>query len=420
MPFSATKPKSNIQRILRRPVILCVSLAVLITHFASAQNTLHQEIKDLSTLYKDPEGAPFQRFKLYFAYMHQFGYIDGEDRNETSFNDSSEEIRRLWAGIEGDFLNYFGFKAVSQLSNDRHNYPGGARQFGHETFRSANITFRAHQAFDTGIFDKLTLGYGRRSGRMADEWQRSATHIHTLERSPFSNKLWLSDEENGNPLAAWAKATIGTHTFDLALFSGTYDDWIGGWDDSTVTYLSWESDYSETTGLDTTDVWLSYYYQDGELGEDRLAKGNEWAFSFVTRWGQDDWDFHTTLAYGKNGDQLNPNREGDFWGLVLQPMYWLQADKQKIVARYQYQASEESEGIRLNSRYARLGATQDDTIDINSGRGDEHHSFYLGYNYYIFGDNLKIISGIEWETLSSNGEDIYSGWSVGTGLRILL
>ena len=164
---------------LSRFLPACLSSVALSCTFLSASNVLaadtdlHQKIKGLTTLYKNPEGDPLQRFKLYFAYQHQLGYVDGEDRNGTEFSDGSEEIRRFWMGAEGDFLKYLSFKAVSQLSNDRNSYPDGYRQFGHETFRSQNITFRAHQAFDTGIFDTLTLGYDRRSGRMAEEWQRS-------------------------------------------------------------------------------------------------------------------------------------------------------------------------------------------------------------------------------------------------------
>ena len=94
---------------------------------------------------------------------------------------------------------------------------------------------------------------------MADEWQRSATHINTLERSPFSNKLWLSDIKKGNPLAAWTKLKKGKHTIDLAVFSGTYSDWIGGWSDSLTYYMSWEVDLASKTGLDKTDLWWSTY-----------------------------------------------------------------------------------------------------------------------------------------------------------------
>ncbi len=379
-----------------------------------------ESLSDLSVIHHNPESNPVQRIDLYLAYMHQFGSVDGEDRRGNDVEHSAEEIRRLWVGAQGDFLHVFGFKAVSQISRDRHNFPGEERQFGHETFRSANLTFRAHDAFSLSSFDSLTLGYGRRSGRMADEWQRSATHINAVERSAFSNKLWLADEERGNPMAAWVKSRIGQSTIDLALFSGTYSDWIGGWEDSLTYFASYERDFSEVTGLDTTDLWFSTYYQDSESGEDRLARGIQYAFAFVSRWADGPWALHTTLGLGDNGPQNSPEQSGDFWGAVLMPMYWLVVDEQKLVFRYQYQSAEEAQGIRMNNRYARMAAADDAQIEINSSRGDEHHSLYLGYNYYFCGDNLKLVTGIQWDELRSEGDVFFRGWTLGAGIRLLL
>jgi len=373
-----------------------------------------------SVLHQNPECKTIQKIDLYLAYMHQFGSVAGKDLQGEKVEKSAEEIRRFWVGAQGDFLNVFSFKAVSQISSDRHNFPAGKREFGHETFRSANVTFRAHDAFNLSDFDTLTLGYGRRSGRMADEWQRSATHINALERSAFSNKIWLSDAQKGNPLAVWGKSRIGQSTIDLALFSGTYSDWIGGWEDSLTYFVSYERDFSQATGLDTTDLWFSAYYQDSESEEDKLAKGIEHAFAFVSRWANGPWALHTTLGIGDNGSQSNSEQAGGFWGAVIMPMYWFVEEEQKLVFRYQYQSSEKAQGIQMNNRYARMAAAEDTQININSSRGDEHHSLYLGYNYYLYGENLKLVSGIQWDELSSEGNVCFRGWTVGAGIRILL
>ncbi|HBO57684.1 MAG TPA: hypothetical protein DD622_04520, partial [Opitutae bacterium] len=61
-------------------------------------------------------------------------------------------------GIQGTFSDYLAFKAVSQITNDRHNYPNENRQFGHQTFRSAYISLQVHEAFNLKIFDALTIG----------------------------------------------------------------------------------------------------------------------------------------------------------------------------------------------------------------------------------------------------------------------
>jgi phosphate-selective porin OprO/OprP len=253
---------------------------------------------------------------------------------------------------------------------------------------------------------------------MADEWQRSSTMINCLERSSFANKLWLYDKEKGNPLAAWVKWTSGKHTFDTAVFSGTYDDYIGGWEDSKIYYGSWLGDFSEGSSYELLEYWISYYKQHGSAEEDRLAGGNDWALSLVNRIGTGPWALHSTLAFGDNGDQTNPNREGDFGGIVLMPMYWLKDEKLRLVGRYLYQKADQAEGLKLNSRYAPLADTRDSSIDLNSGRGDEHQAVYLGLNYYLCGENLKVVSGIQHDELQSMGSTQYRGWTIGSSIRL--
>ena len=405
-------------------ILLFGILVLLLAPFSLAQ--LNEEtcakLKDFGTFYENPEAKAFQSAKLFLSYQHQIGYLDGSDNTGKEFNDNFEEFRRVWMGLSGKFATYWKFKVVSQLSNDRHNYPatkgGSYRQWGHETFRAANITFDADKFWNFERIDAMEIGYGRRTGRMADEWQRSSTMINCLERSSFSNKLWLYDKEKGNPMATWVKWKAGRNTFDTAIFSGTYDDYIGGWNDSKVYYASWLGDFSDTSSYELHEYWLSYYKQDGKLEEDQLAGGNEWALSFVNRIGDGDWALHSTLAFGNNGDQSNANREGDFGGVVLMPMYWLKQDKLKLVGRYLFQQSSQSEGLKLNSRYVPLADTRDSSIDLNSGRGDEHHAFYLGLNYYLCGENLKLISGIQHDDLSSAGSTQYRGWTIGSSFRI--
>ena len=124
------------------------------------------------------------------------------------------------------------------------------------------------------------------------------------------------------------------------------------------------------------------------------------------------------MALGNNGDQTNPNRDGDFGGIVLMPMYWLAQDKLKLVGRYLHQKADQPEGLKLNSRYAPLADIRDSSIDLNNGRGDEHQGLYLGLNYYLCDENLKLISGIQHDELKSQGTTQFRGWTMGTSLRL--
>ena len=106
--------------------------------------------------------------------------------------------------------------------------------------------------------------------------------------------------------------------------------------------------FSEGSSYELLEYWLSYYKQDGSIAEDRLAGGNDWALALVNRVGNGPWALHSTLAFGNNGDQTNTNREGDFGGLVLMPMYWLKDEKLKLVGRYLYKKADQSEGLKLS------------------------------------------------------------------------
>ena len=111
------------------------------------------------------------------------------------------------------------------------------------------------------------------------------------------------------------------------------------------------------------------------------------------------------LAYGDNGGsdyESNPDRQGSFWGVVIMPSTYIIEDKLEFVARYAYQGAEEDEGIRTNSRYFRDNAVD---ADINSGRGDSHHSIYLGLNYYLCGHNSKVLLGVEYDKLDTPDGD---------------
>jgi hypothetical protein len=254
---------------------------------------------------------------------------------------------------------------------------------------------------------------------MLDEWQRSAFLNNALERSSFSNKLWPADRENGNPLAAWLKWRRGRHTFTTAIFSGTYDDYIGGWEDSSLYYGSWLGDFSEKSRFDKQQYWISLYYQDVDAGEDSLAKGNTSALALVHRIAKGSWMIHSSFGLGDNGRQSSFDKEGSFKGVVVMPMVWLLEERLKLVIRYQHQRASRDKGIVLNSRYARVAEARDsEQIDINGGRGDKHHGAYLGFNYYFCDENLKLMTALQHDRLSSGGQMVYQGWTLGSSLRV--
>jgi phosphate-selective porin OprO/OprP len=57
---------------------------------------------------------------------------------------------------------------------------------------------------------------------------------------------------------------------------------------------------------------------------------------------------------------------------------------------------------------------------VVAGRGDLYQEFYLGLNYYLYGNKLKVQTGVQYADMrdeSNNGGE-YAGWAIGAGLRI--
>jgi hypothetical protein len=42
----------------------------------------------------------------------------------------------------------------------------------------------------------------------------------------------------------------------------------------------------------------------------------------------------------------------------------------------------------------------------------------LGINYCFCGDNLKLVSGIEYDDIKSNGRNVFRGWTASSALRM--
>ena len=50
-------------------------------------------------------------------------------------------------------------------------------------------------------------------------------------------------------------------------------------------------------------------------------------------------------------------------------------------------------------------------------RGDSHHSFLAGVNTYLCGDNLKLMFDVQYDKVTSRGNDVISGWTVAAAFR---
>lgn len=344
-------------------------------------------LKSIGKLYKNPENPIIQEFSVFGRLHYQGAYVDGNDANGEDFNDSFDEFRRVRVGAKVKFLQYFDVLGRVNLEDDQRS-SGGDLDLEYQDFDEAIVGFDIKKAFGIDQLDELRLTYGRHKFAISQEARESSKKILTVERSAISNRVFGSFRPTGATLTAKA----GQWDVFTAIFSTEFDDeFLADWSESQA--------YQARIGYQATDnLYLAadFVYNDGDIADTWQYK---WATSWSAEYNQDRWGITADFIYGDNGDIGDgqvANRDDDFWGVVILPHAWIVKDRLQAVARYQYQGSEASEGIRLNSRYVR--ATD---AAVNSGRGDEHHSYYLGLNYHFCDHNAKILAGVEYDDLST-------------------
>lgn len=364
------------------------------------------------TLYKNADNPWFSEFQVFGRFQWQAAYLSGNDVNGYNFSDSYTEVRRFRLGGKAKFLNYFTAKAnvnmVDDASNDVLPWPGGRRLgWGYEDFDEALLSFDIKKAFSLGGLDDLQITYGRHKFVLSQEARESSKQLLTVERSAISNKVYGSYRPTGVTLDAvkgnW-ETTLGLFSTDaLTRLAGGNTEFIGGWNDGLAYYVS--------VAYSPCDEWQFRWDfvkndADQNRNEDSLFRYS-WATSLSAQYDGGVWGVILDGIYGDNGGDSNGvfrrDRQGDFWGMVVMPYYWIVEDKLQGVVRYQYAGSQEDQGIRVNSRYARKQHGTVVAPATLAGRGNEHHSIYAGVNYLICGHNLKVQAGLEYDWLNSPG-----------------
>lgn len=353
------------------------------------------------TLYENKSNPWLQSFRIGGRLHYQAAYQDGSDMNGRDYHDIYDEYRRFRIETRTKFLRFFSAEMDVNLVNDRRfrEPPDNDLTWGYDDFDTATLECDLAKAFDNDLFDDLKLSYGKMKMPITEEQRQSSKAIYTVERSLLSDKLAGAESR---PTGLSLEAAKGEWSGRIGVFSGEDDaDFIGAWNDGITQFysLSWQPDKDFHLTLD--------YATTHQSGTDD-ALGYHSAVALGSTYEKKHWGTQASLVYGDNGygdptdnARNRANRQGDFYGMTVMPWYWLVEDRLQLVCRFEYARSEESEGLQLSSRYLR-GQHDDPALDLNNGRGSRYNAWYLGLNYYLCGDNAKIMAGIQYENLAAS------------------
>ncbi|MCB1843093.1 MAG: hypothetical protein KDI09_09050, partial [Halioglobus sp.] len=137
-----------------------------------------------------------------------------------------------------------------------------------------------------------------------------------------------------------------------------------------------------------------------------------------------DYDWAGSVTYTRDFGEVNvltnvtlsEARNADPYGFVILPSFFIVDQKLEAAFRYQYAGVSRDSGVPRSSgsRGLRRVALAE---GVGTGNGDEYQALYAGLNYYIAGDNLKLMTGVEYEDISGNPDTELSGVTFWAAVR---
>ena len=356
---------------------------------------------DPGLLYDNKDNPWLQSFEIGGRLQYQAASMEGTDVNGLHFNDTYDEYRRFRIETKTEFFRFFTAEVNVNLVDDNRfrQGPFNDLDWGYDTFDEATIEFDIEKAFGGGPFDNIKLKVGRMKVKITEEAHMSSKEIYTIERSSIADKL---GGEASRPTGATLEFDKGDWELVLGVFSAEDDaDFIGGWNDGQFYYgsLQWKP-------RDDFKLLLDYTQNDQDGRDDALAYS--WASALSAVYEQNRWGIIAEAIYGDNGGGISApitRRQGDFHAFVFMPWLWIVEDKLQAVIQYQYASSPESQGLQLASRYIR-GGHDNPAVDVDNGRGNEHHHLYGGLNYHLCRDRVKIMGGVAYDDLTTRNSKV--------------
>lgn len=355
----------------------------------TAGAALAQDAKPAATVRPSTSGN-LKDLQIRGRVQAQFGYTDA-DNDEDAGSYSTFEIRRARIGLRGTLFDNVRAQLEANL------VPGSDL-----SMRSAFLQWREHKpAYLKLGYDKPMFGF---------EEMTSSAAILTVERSLINNLLVTG------PLTG---LSLDGAIEMLSYSAGIYTDRDNRNADGSDKYL-----YNASVGLTLDDLLgdaklrlrADYLASDDEGGN--LGSKFDDAMAASIHFAAGGFDLRAEYMAGDNdGDSVS--------GWYLTPSLFV-SEQVQLVSRFEQADSDKATGIRAPSRYmqradglaVRETKDADDVVisKVDPQRGDAYQAVYLGVNYYLNGNNHKLMTGVELAELDNTDAGkleavtVYGAW----------
>jgi phosphate-selective porin OprO and OprP len=339
------------------------------------------ELWGLATLYQNDTNPYLQELKLRGRYQGQYHWLNSDQGNDRDW-----ENRRSRFGFDAKIFDKKIELRLDAQSNDEFSPL-------YDRLTDAYIKWKPSSDFS------LTLGKQKPQIGYYD-WLQSTNTQPTFERSQIFNQLGV-DRATG----AVAEGKVDLWTWQIGIYSNDMDQEFGSLDGGISYGAGLGYNFKDLSGLGKSELRFDWLHSDHDAADAILNRYDDLFSS--TLWLKDGRYSLVTEAFYARGNQP------DAFGIYVQPTYDIVSKKFQLVGRYSFSIGDGADSLTAQSRYERAAP-----FISGKGKGERYHAAYLGVQYFIYGDKLKLMSGAEYAHLNGggNGGD-YDGVMFLSGIR---
>jgi len=413
IPTPTVKPRKSTILNHRLPRIAALAWLAALPTLASAQDettefaepNAFEKLWSYATLYKDDMNPILQEFKLRGRYQGQYWNTDADQGSQSNWEDrrsrfgfdaklydkkvearfdfqSNDQFNDFYDGLVDAYLRW---KPKSGLSFTAGKTKPLIGQYDWLEPTVSEPTFERSQIFNQ-------LGINRAAGLTAD----GALNEISWRAGVYTNS---TPATTADPVTKVASGKFG---------DGEFGDFTGG---HSFT-LGAGYDFKHLLNLEKADFRVDWFHSARSKSDLVNNKYDDiLSTAFWLKEGYAAVVFEAYYATGGDYSSSSKKSDGsDVYGFFIQPTYDIIPNKLQLVGRYSHSESEGSRGVVGQSRYEKK-------VAANSVLGDAYHSLYGGAQYFINGDKLKLLAGVEWASLQKNKNDSYNGVTYLSGIR---
>jgi hypothetical protein len=356
----------------------------------------------MATLYKNAHNPILEEFKLRGRYHGQYHDVDAGRGDASGWED-----RRSRFGLDARLLDkQLEVRLDFQSNNEFAD--------GYDGLVDAYLKWKPNPTIAVTLGKtKPLVGYG--------DWIPSTNETPTFDRSQIFNQLNINRAtaltvEGDSQGLLWQAGIYSNETPATTGGSGAWGD--GEFGDLNGGYgvtLGVGYNFHHQLEVEKALLRIDWLHSERKASDVVLNRYDD-IVSASLLCKQGPWNLTAEAFAASGGDGVN----GDVFGFYLQPTYDILPAKLQLVGRYSCTTGDGPASVVAQSRYEReIPIVPIPGVAGSRNRGDQYQAVYLGAQYFIRGNHLKLMAGAEWSQLTRDGHPAgYAGLTTLTGIRV--